>query len=82
MKKPRTTLALTRSPNLKQSPILILSLSVNLISASLITPLKSSLDSGTGLLFDIWIVIVACWGVRREIVPVTWLSASGDRLRV
>jgi hypothetical protein len=47
-KKERTTLALTKSPNLKQSPILILSLSVNLISASLMTPVKSSFDSGTG----------------------------------
>jgi hypothetical protein len=52
-RKKRTTLALTKSPNLKQSPILILSLSVNLISANLMTPVKSSLDSGTGLLFDI-----------------------------
>jgi hypothetical protein len=52
-RRKRTTLALTKSPNLKQSPILILSLSVNLISASLMTPVKSSLDSGTGLLFDI-----------------------------
>ena len=67
-----TTLALTKSPNLKHSPILILSRSVNLISANLITPVKSSLDSGTGLLFDIWIKRVACWGARREIVPVTY----------
>jgi hypothetical protein len=52
-RKELTTLALTKSPNLKQSPILILSLSVNLISANLITPVKSSFDSGTGLLFDI-----------------------------
>jgi len=41
------------------------------------TPVKSSLDSGTGFAFDIWMVRVACWGARREIVPVTYLSASG-----
>jgi hypothetical protein len=80
-RKERTTLALTKSPNLKQSPILILSLSVNLISANLITPVKSSLDSGTGLLFDIWMVRVACCGARREIVPVTYLLARGRRSR-
>jgi hypothetical protein len=66
-----TTLACTISPSLKHSPIRILSLSVNLISAILMTPVKSSLDSGTGRLFDIVMVKWACWGAKRVIVPMT-----------
>lgn len=70
-KKRLTTLAFTKSPNLKQSPILILSLSVNLISANLITPVNSSFDSGTGLFCDIWIWRWAWVGANLEIVPIT-----------
>jgi hypothetical protein len=70
---------LTKSPNLKQSPILILSLSVNLISANLMTPVNSSFDSGTGLLDEIWIWRCAWVGAKREIVPIT--CGSADFLR-
>lgn len=67
-----TTLALTKSPSLKHSPILILSRSVNLISANLITPVNSSDDSGTGRSSEIWIWRWAWVGARRDIVPITY----------